>query len=276
MEAAERPVPDEPSTTQPSPRGLRPVAEPGLPTEQLRDLDALHAELADADAEEVVRWAAETFGERLVMSSSFGATSAVMLHLASRVVPKIPVVFLDTGYLFEETYQFARDLTERFGLRLEVYGPSMTAARQEALYGKLWEGDADDLRRYQELNKVEPMDRALRELSAGAWLAGLRSSQTDFRASLRHVEDQGGLFKVHPILSWSSDDVADYLELYDLPYHPLVSWGYRSIGDVHSTVPVGPDEQDDRAGRRLGLKRECGIHLPRSPEEDASHKSSGL
>ncbi|HJL18031.1 MAG TPA: phosphoadenylyl-sulfate reductase [Sandaracinaceae bacterium LLY-WYZ-13_1] len=240
------------------------------------DLDAAAAALADADAEEVVRWAAETFGDRLVMTSSFGAHSAVMLHLVTRVVPKVPVVFLDTGYLFPETYQFAESLRERFGLRLEVYSPRMTAARQEALYGRLYDGDDEELARYQQINKVEPMQRALRELGAAGWIAGLRGGQTDFRAGLRKVERQDGVVKIHPILRWTRQDVADYLELYDLPHHPLYAWGYRSIGDTHSTVPVDPSEMDDRAGRRLGEKRECGIHLPRSPEEDASLKSSGL
>lgn len=240
------------------------------------DLDAVNTALADADAEEVVRWAFETFGERLVMSSSFGAQSALMLHLASRVVPKIPVIFLDTGYLFPETYQFAEQLTERFGLRLEVFAPKITAARQEALYGRLYDGDEDELKRYLQMNKVEPMQRALRELDAGGWLAGLRAEQNDFRSGLRRVTQQNGVYKVHPILSWSTEDVHEYLELYDLPYHPLYAWGYRSIGDTHSTVPVDPDEIDDRAGRRLGQKRECGIHLPSTPEEDASLKSSGL
>lgn len=240
------------------------------------DLDAIHAALADADAEEVVRWAFETFGERLVMTSSFGAHSALMLHLASRVVPKLPVIFLDTGYLFPETYQFAEQLTARFGLRLEVYTPTMSAARQEALYGRLWDGDEDELRRYQEINKIEPLDRALRELDAAAWLAGLRGQQTDFRAGLRRVERQDGIYKVHPILHWTKEDVAEYFDLYDLPFHPLYAFGYRSIGDTHSTVPVDPDEIDDRAGRQLGEKRECGIHLPRSPEEEASLKSSHL
>ncbi|MBX3274145.1 MAG: phosphoadenylyl-sulfate reductase [Sandaracinaceae bacterium] len=239
------------------------------------DLDAVNAALEGADAEEVVRWAAETFGERLVMSSSFGAQSALMLHLASRVVPRIPVIFLDTGYLFPETYQFAEALTERLGLRLEVYTPKMTAARQEALFGRLYDGDADELRRYHEINKLEPMRRALRELDAAAWLAGLRAEQTEFRAGLAPVVRQNGVYKVHPILHWTKQDVADYFDLYDLPYHPLLAWGYRSIGDVHSTVPVAPGEADDRAGRLLGDKRECGIHLP-DPETAASLKSSGL
>lgn len=239
------------------------------------DLDEVNAALDGADAEEIVRWAAETFGERLVLTSSFGAHSALMLHLASRVVPKIPVIFLDTGYLFPETYQFAEDLRERFKLRIEVFSPQMTAARQEALYGRLYDGDDEDLAKYLEINKVEPMRRALRELGAGGWLAGLRGEQTNFRAGLRRVVVQNGIYKVHPILHWSSEDVADYFDLYDLPFHPLYPWGYRSIGDTHSTFPVDPEQGDDRAGRRLGQKNECGIHLP-DPEADASLKSSGL
>ncbi len=239
------------------------------------DLDLVNAELEGASAATIIRWAAATFGSDLVMTSSFGAQSALLIDLATRVVPKIPVVFLDTGYLFAETYQFAEELRARFELDLRVYGPRMTAARQEALYGKLWEGSPEDLARYQEINKVEPMDRALRELGARAWLAGLRKDQTDYRAGLRTVELQDGVYKVHPILEWTRDEVHEYMRSRELPYHPLTYFGYRSIGDVHSTSPVAPGE-DERAGRNLGPSRECGIHLPRSPEANASLKSSGL
>lgn len=238
------------------------------------DLEDVNAHLSAAGAEEVVRWAAETFGDALVMSSSFGAHSALMLHLVTRVVPRIPVVFLDTGYLFPETYRFAEELRRRFDLRLEVYSPRMTAARQEALFGTLWNGDEADLRRYHQMNKIEPMQRALRELGARAWLAGLRAEQTELRAGLRKVELQNGVYKVHPILDWTKDDVERYMEEHGLPHHPLYGWGYRSIGDVHSTRRVQPGEHD-RAGRRLGEKRECGIHLP-SPDVEASRRSSGL
>ena len=239
------------------------------------DLERVNRELEGAPAAEILRWAHATFGDSLIMSSSFGAESALMLHLVTQVIPRIPVVFLDTGYLFPETYTFADELEKRFALNLKVYSPRMTAARQEALYGRLWQGDDDDLDRYQRINKVEPMDRALAELGAKGWIAGLRRSQTEFRAALRPVELTDGVYKVHPILDWSREDISRYMAEHELPYHPLFHYGYRSIGDVHSTVPT-TSGQDERDGRFLGSKRECGIHLPRTPEEAASLKSSGL
>lgn len=239
------------------------------------DLDEVNETLEGAEPDEIVRWALRTFGRGLIMSSSFGAESALMLHLVTRDAPDVPVVFLDTGYLFPETYQFAEELTQKLKLNLKVYGPRMTAARQEALYGRLWNGTDEELATYQQINKVEPMDRALRELGATAWLAGLRRDQTEFRSSLRVVEAQDGVFKIHPILGWSKQDIRDYMRAHDLPYHPLYHYGYRSIGDVHSTTPTTLD-QDERDGRQLGEKRECGIHLPRTPEANASLKSSGL
>lgn len=254
--------------------------EPLERQERAIDLDEVNDYLDGASAEDVVRWALRTFKDTLVLSSSFGAESAMMLHLchaqrASKDERGIPVVFLDTGYLFPETYTFAEELTKRFGLDVRTYAPLVTAARQEALYGRLWQGSEEDLARYNQMNKVEPMDRALRELGAKAWIAGLRAHQTEHRKSLRTVELVDGVYKIHPILHWSKEDVSRYMRAHDLPYHPLHAFGYRSIGDVHSTTPttVGQDERD---GRNLGEKRECGIHLPRTPEANASLKSSGL
>lgn len=256
-------------------RLVGPVAEPpGTPPEDI-DLEEVNARLAGASAETIVEWGLETFGESMIMSSSFGAESALMLHLVTRVAPRIPIVFLDTGYLFPETYQFAEQLERRFELNLRVYSPAITAARLEALQGRLWDGSDEEIERYGRITKVEPMDRALRELGARAWVAGLRRSQTEFRASLRAVERQDGVYKIHPILSWSKEQMRSYMEIHQLPHHPLHAFGYRSIGDAHSTFPTTLD-QDERAGRALGAKQECGIHLPRTPEEDASLKSSGL
>jgi phosphoadenosine phosphosulfate reductase len=242
--------------------------------EDLLDLDEVNRELASASPAVVVAWAAAAFGEDLILTSSFGAESAVMLHLVSQVIPKIRVVFLDTGFLFPETYQFAEELTRRLDLDVRVYSPQVTSARLEALYGKLWEGDQAAIECYQYMTKVEPMDRAVRELAPAAWIAGLRGGQTAHRSRLRTVEFQDGIYKVHPILGWNEELVHDYLRSNDLPYHPLHARGYRSIGDVHSTSPV-IDGQDARSGRRLGVHSECGIHLPRDTQ-DASLKSSAL
>lgn len=226
-----------------------------------------------ATAEQVIRWAAEQFGDKLVLSSSFGADSALMLHLVTKVVPGIPVVFVDTGYLFAETYRFAEELKERFSLNLFVYGPRMTPARQEAVFGQLWEQGELGVRRYLNMNKVEPMQRALEELGVRAWIAGLRASQTEHRGHLKKVGVQDGRVKIHPILDWSRDQVEDYLKTYDLPRHPLWAEGYRSIGDWHSTIPVAPGE-DERSGRFLGATKECGLHL--SAEENTSFSASSL
>jgi phosphoadenosine phosphosulfate reductase len=247
----------------------------GHPSSADLDLDRINGELLDASATEIIAWAAERFGERLVMSTSFGATSAVMLHLVSRVAPDTKIICIDTGYLFPETYRFADELTRRFGVDVRWYAASMTAARQEALFGKMWEEGEEGVQRYLRINKVEPMQRALEELGAEAWLAGLRADQTEHRAALRPVEIQNGRVKVHPILGWTEDDVSRYMEENGLPQHPLVADGYRSIGDHHSTLPTTAD-MDPRDGRILGKKRECGLHLPLTEAQNQSFKSSGL
>ena len=164
---------------------------------------------------------------------------------------------------------------ERLNLNLKVYQSHLSPARHEALHGKQWEQGPEGLAEYNQIRKVEPMHQALRELSASAWLAGLRGEQTEHRSGLRAVDLQDGLHKIHPILGWTTRDVHLYLTEHNLPYHPLYEKGYRSIGDTHSTIPVTAD-MHERAGRFHGLKQECGLHLPDSAEEDRSRQSSGL
>jgi len=216
-------------------------------------------DLEGAGAEERVIWAVETFGDKLVMTTSFGIQSAVMLHLVTQVVPHIPVIFIDTGYLFPETYRFARELTERLRLNLKTYVPAMTAAHQEALYGRQWGNDLEGLKRYNLTNKVEPMDRAVRELGATAWLAGLRRSQASTREALKVVQVQNKITKVHPIIDWDNRRVHRYLTEHALPYHPLWEQGYVSVGDWHSTSKLEPGMSEEQT-RFGGLKRECGLH----------------
>lgn len=216
-------------------------------------------DLEAASATERVRWAYETYGDQLVLSTSFGVQSAVMLHLVTTQIPGIPVIFVDTGYLFPATYKFAADLTERLKLNLKTYIPRQTAAQQEALYGKMWEQGLESLERYNRINKVEPMNRAVQELGAGAWLSGLRRTQSSTRGGRGVVEAQNKVTKIYPIIDWNDRDIYEYLTENGLPYHPLWDQGYVSVGDWHSTKKLGEgmSEEETRFG---GLKRECGLH----------------
>ena len=220
---------------------------------------AATTDLSLLSAEDRVRWAVGEFGDKLILTTSFGIQSAVMLHLASRVAPEIPVVFIDTGYLFPETYRFAQDLTKRLKLNLKTFTPRRSAAQQEAIDGKRWEQGLDGLKAYNFENKVEPMDRAVRELGATAWLAGLRRSQASTRESLGFVQVQNRITKIHPILDWDNRTVHRYLTEHGLPYHPLWETGYVSVGDWHSSAPLQPGMTEEQT-RFGGLKRECGLH----------------
>jgi phosphoadenosine phosphosulfate reductase len=241
------------------------------------NLDIVNQNLATATAEDIVRWADEQFAEHLVMSTSFGIQSAVMLHLVTQVVPDIPVIWIDTGYLPKETYLFAEELTQRLNLNLCVYQSDISPARMEATYGKLWEQkDIESLNLYDRLRKVEPMQRALQELQAQAWLAGLRQDQTQFRKQLDIVNKQGKQYKILPILKWTSRDIYEYLTKYELPYHPYFDLGYVSVGDWHSSRPLSLEDANERDTRFHGVKQECGLHLPTSVEEAQSLDSSQL
>jgi phosphoadenosine phosphosulfate reductase len=241
------------------------------------NLNEVNQQFVKANAVQIVQWAVDTFDSGLAMTTSFGIHSAVMLHMVTRIVPDIPVIWIDTGYLPAKTYLFAEQLSDRLNLNLKVYQSSLSPARMEAIYGRLWaQEDVESLNRYDQLRKVEPMQRALRELKVTAWLAGLRSSQTDHRKTLNFVNLQGSIYKVLPILRWSSKQVYDYLQTYDLPYHPLFDEGYVTVGDWHSSRPLTATDEDERDTRFNGLKQECGIHLPQSLGESASLDSSSL
>jgi phosphoadenosine phosphosulfate reductase len=256
----------------PAPVGPRP-----FPVRRLGDLDALNGALADASAPDLVIWAHDTFGDGLVMSTSFGIHSAVLLHMATAVRPDVPVVWVDTGYLPAETYRFAESLCERLDLNLVVAQSSVSPARMEALHGRLFErDDRASLDLYDRIRKVEPMRRVLEELGARAWLSGIRASQTEHRASLRPVERQNGIWKVSPLLDWSARDLHRYLVEHDLPYHPYFDLGYATVGDAHSSRPVAPGDEHERDTRFRGLKQECGLHLELDPGQFASLDSSGL
>ena len=230
---------------------------------EIEDLASANLSLATATAEERVAYALDRWKSDILLTSSFGAQAAVLLHMVTRLWPEIPVVLLDTQYLFPETYRFVDELTERLGLNLKVYQSPLSREWQEARWGKLWEQGVEGITRFNVVNKVEPMGRALDELEASAWITGLRRSQSSTRAGLQTLAVQEGRTKVHPIYDWSNKEVHQYLTRHELPYHPLWFEGYVSIGDVQTSRPLGADMTEEET-RFFGLKRECGLHIGES------------
>ena len=224
-----------------------------------RALEALDAWLAGLDAEHRAAWALEHAPGAHVLSSSFGAQAAVSLHLLTRQQPDLPVILIDTGYLFPETYRFADELRERLALNLKVYRAPLGTAWMESRHGRLWEQGVEGIERYNQWRKVEPLQRALDEEQAGTWFAGLRRGQARSRENIPFVRLSQGRWKFHPIADWTDRDVGRYLQRHGLPYHPLWEQGYVSIGDIHTTRRWEPG-MDPEDTRFFGLKRECGIH----------------
>jgi phosphoadenosine phosphosulfate reductase len=233
--------------------------DPEVATQEPALLDEANAELERMDAAVRVEWALGHLPGAHALSSSFGAQAAVSLHLVTRAAPAIPVILIDTGYLFPETYRFVDDLAVRLGLNLKVYQPRVSPAWLEARHGRIWEQGVEGIERYNALRKREPMQRALAELGVGSWFAGLRRAQSRSRQALKPLEFRDGRWKVHPIFDWNDRQVFDYLRRHELPYHPLWHEGYVSIGDWHTTRSLA-EAGDAEATRFFGLKRECGLH----------------
>lgn len=219
----------------------------------------INTHLLTLTAQERVTWAVEHLEGEFILSSSFGIQAALMLHLVTQVKPDIPVILTDTGYLFPETYQFIDQLTDRLKLNLKVYRAELSPAWQEARYGKLWERGVEGIEQYNQINKVEPMNRALQELQAKTWFSGLRHEQSQSRGQLPILGIQRHSFKFLPVVDWTNKDVFYYFKEHDLPYHPLWEQGYLSVGDVQLTSKWEPGMTEEQT-RFMGLKRECGLH----------------
>lgn len=227
--------------------------------EQQSALAQINQQLAQQNAIERVRWALDNLPQEWVLSSSFGIQAAVCLHLITRQYPDIPVILTDTGYLFPETYQFIDSLTQDLQLNLKVYRAEISSSWQETRYGKLWEQGIEGIERYNNINKVKPMEKALSELQVQTWFAGLRRQQSKSREHLPVLSIAKGVFKVLPIVDWDNKQVYQYLKENNLPYHPLWEQGYLSVGDTHTSRQweAGMSEEETRF---FGLKRECGLH----------------
>ena len=230
------------------------------------DLEAARALLTPLSPQERLAWAQNAFGPGFALTTSFGIQSAVLLHMVSELAERsgqpVQVIWIETGYLPSETYQYADQLSERLRLSLHVAQGSISPAHMEARHGRLWEsGEVADLELYHRLRKVEPLDRALQDLQVRCWASGVRGSQTDHRRAMQTLDPVRGLWSLRPLLSWSKRDVYYYMQDHALPQHPLFEQGYSTVGDWHSS---GPDDGgiSGRATRFGGLKQECGIHLP--------------
>ncbi|MCS6714629.1 phosphoadenylyl-sulfate reductase [Proteus terrae] len=227
--------------------------------EQTHALSEINQQLEQLSAIERVTWALEHLPKAYVLSSSFGIQAAVCLHLITRQYPEIPVILTDTGYLFPETYQFIDTLTQQLQLNLKIYRAEISSSWQEVRYGKLWLEGIDGIERYNQINKVEPMERALKALQAQTWFAGLRRQQAKSREHLPVLSIAKGIFKFLPIVDWGNKQVYQYLKENNLPYHPLWEQGYLSVGDTHTTRKW-EDGMSEEETRFFGLKRECGLH----------------
>lgn len=238
--------------------------KPSLTTNSL-DLNTLNSMFEKQTPETICQWSAAEFGNDLVMTSSFGAESALLLHLATRAKPDIKVIMIDTGYLFPETWRHMENLRKRLNLNVWVYrtkNDPITWLKEHGEGDAAWRSDVD---RCCNANKNEPMERAMTELKPRAWLRGIRRNQADTRKATSFIElsMRYDCYAVSPLLNWSSRDIYQYMKQNDLPYHPLYEKGYLSIGcNPQSCTRAVQAGEDPRAGRWAGTNKiECGINV---------------
>ena len=227
------------------------------------ELVALNIAFEDVHPREILSWALEKAGlQRIALASAFQADGTVVMHLATRIRPDIPIMFLETGYQFAETLAFKQQITERLSLYVvDLYG-EYTVERQAGEFGpRLYEREPE---KCCDLNKVQPMFEALRGLDA--WITAFRRESSPTRATAPFVqqyelEPDRWIVKVNPMAAWSLREVWAYLKEHDLPHNPLYDLGYSSIGCAPCTRMRLPDEPE-RAGRWAGLSKwECGIQV---------------
>jgi phosphoadenosine phosphosulfate reductase len=223
-----------------------------------QDLDRLNSDFEHRSPAEVLRAALADYFPDIVVASSFGAEDVVLIDMVQKINPATPILYLDTDFLFPETYATRDALVTKYGIKPIQVKSLLTPAEQAEKHGdKLWERRPDEC---CNLRKVEPLARALAPYKA--WITGIRREQSPARANSKIVEwDQKfGLVKFNPLARWTAQDVWSYIRLHEIPYNPLHDQNYPSIGCTYCTRPVQPGE-DARAGRWAGFaKTECGLH----------------
>jgi phosphoadenosine phosphosulfate reductase len=217
----------------------------------------LNLELRDAEPQAILRAAIEHFGDKVALVSSFGSESAVLLHMAAQIKPDIPVLFLDTGMLFGQTLDYRKSLVAQLGLTdVRDLRPQFQDLAIHDPGADLWKTNTDAC---CNIRKVLPLDRALDGFDG--WITGRKRFQGGDRLRLQVVEQGETQLKFNPLANWTKEQLDAYAAEHDLPPHPLVAFGYPSIGCWPCTAPV-EEGGDTRAGRWAGSdKTECGIHL---------------
>ena len=227
-----------------------------------RSLPVPPAGLDEGEPLEILQWAARSV-PRLSVASSFQSSGLVILHMLREIRPDVPVLFLETGFHFQETLMFKDRIRMMWDLDVvDLRGLHRSPKQQSVMYGPgLYRFDPD---KCCHINKVEPLQMALEYFEA--WISGLRRDQSASRAKVPAVETQElpsgkTVLKIHPLATWNKADVDRYLEKHDIPTHPLLEKGYRSIGCWPCTRPVEGTDDDERAGRWANTEKdECGIH----------------
>jgi phosphoadenosine phosphosulfate reductase len=229
-------------------------------TQQTIDLASLNNQFETAYPQDVLRWAAETYGDQLAVVTSFQPTGIVTLHMLSEVAPNTPVLTLDTGLLFPETYALMDNLESLFNLNLIRVRPALTVAQQTDVHGaELWTSNPDQC---CNIRKTVPLDEAL--VGYEAWVTGLRRDQSEGRQNTPIIswDKKHQKVKLSPLATWTEEMIWTYIRAHELPYNELHDRNYPTIGCYPCTQPVAPDVTDKRAGRWVGHgKTECGIHI---------------
>ena len=252
------------------------ISNPGPPMFQLKRIGTAATLLDDATPTETLEWAFEEFQETVTIATGFGAEGVALIDMAVKINPNVDIFFLDTEFLFQETYELRRRLEDRYRIQIRVFKTDITPEQQAEQFGeRLWTTNPDLCCR---LRKLEPLREALG--GRRAWITAIRQDQTLERSNARVVEwdYQWRLVKINPLVHWKKEQVWKYINRNQVPYNPMHDRGYPSIGCTHCTSPVREGEHD-RSGRWAGFsKTECGIHEPSSPEalvsltEMARHK----
>ena len=227
------------------------------------NLEKFNEELINLSSLEMLEWALQRFENNLAFTTSFGIQSSVLLHLiqSSSLKNEVKIFWIDTGYLPKETYLYANTLINKLSLNITILQSEISPAHMEAMYGKLWESKrVEDINKYHQIRKVDPLDNALKKYSINCWGSGVRAQQTTNRGKMKFIELIRDTLSIRPLLGWSQKDIFYYMKEKNLPQHPLFMQGYSTVGDWHSSSAESSNTKG-RSTRFGGVKQECGLHV---------------